>query len=165
MKNKENVRTIYIFQTRENNKMDELLDRIHQLESNEAIILKESNELREQNELLEFRIIELEESSTDKVTFNSIKYDFNSANEFFRIDTSLIYMNMSPIGRRLSYPILTCITDVFKPNRQFPKTKAMSKLKMVTALLFICGTAWKLSTASALFPSLSLFLAFFIIPA
>lgn len=49
--------------------MDELLERIHHLESNEAIILKESNELREQNELLEFRIIELEESSTDKVTF------------------------------------------------------------------------------------------------
>lgn len=44
--------------------MDELLDRIHQLESNEAMILKESNELREQNELLEFRIIELEEATT-----------------------------------------------------------------------------------------------------
>lgn len=51
--------------------MDELLDRIHQLENNEAMILKESNELREQNELLEFRIIELEEatatSAIDKV--------------------------------------------------------------------------------------------------
>lgn len=56
--------------------MDELLERIHQLESNEASILKESNELREQNELLEFRIIELEESSADKVR-HSIKNYFN----------------------------------------------------------------------------------------
>lgn len=48
-------------QTRENNRTDELLERIHQLECKEAIILKESHELREQNELLEFRIIELEE--------------------------------------------------------------------------------------------------------
>lgn len=54
-------------QTRENNKHDELLERIHQLESKEAIILKESHELREQNELLEFRIIELEEGA-DKVS-------------------------------------------------------------------------------------------------
>lgn len=54
-------------QTRENNKTDELLERIHQLENNEAVILKESHELREQNELLEFRIIELEEATTDKV--------------------------------------------------------------------------------------------------
>lgn len=52
--------------------MDELLERIHQLENNEAIILKESNELREQNELLEFRIIELEETSTDKVSIKLI---------------------------------------------------------------------------------------------
>lgn len=57
----------YHFQTRENNKVDELMERIHQLENNEATILKESNELKEQNELLEFRIIELEESTTDKV--------------------------------------------------------------------------------------------------
>lgn len=55
-------------QTRENNKHDELLQRIHHLESKEAIILKESHELREQNELLEFRIIELEEGA-DKVGF------------------------------------------------------------------------------------------------
>lgn len=48
--------------------MDELIERIHQLENNEATILKESNELKEQNELLEFRIIELEESTTDKVS-------------------------------------------------------------------------------------------------
>lgn len=54
-------------QTRENNKHDELLERIHQLECKEAIILKESHELREQNELLEFRIIELEEGA-DKVS-------------------------------------------------------------------------------------------------
>ena len=53
-------------QTRENNKHPELLERIHQLECKEAIILKESHELREQNELLEFRIIELEEGA-DKV--------------------------------------------------------------------------------------------------
>lgn len=53
-------------QTRENNKHNELLERIHQLECKEAIILKESHELREQNELLEFRIIELEEGA-DKV--------------------------------------------------------------------------------------------------
>ncbi|XP_055301822.1 centromere protein F isoform X2 [Sitodiplosis mosellana] len=49
--------------TRENHKHDELLERIHQLECKEAIILKESHELREQNELLEFRIIELEEGA------------------------------------------------------------------------------------------------------
>ncbi|XP_031635433.1 janus kinase and microtubule-interacting protein 3-like [Contarinia nasturtii] len=49
--------------TRENNKHDELHERIHQLECKEAIILKESHELREQNELLEFRIIELEEGA------------------------------------------------------------------------------------------------------
>lgn len=54
-------------QTRENNKQDALLERIHQLECKEAIILKESHELREQNELLEFRIIELEEGA-DKVS-------------------------------------------------------------------------------------------------
>lgn len=53
-------------QTRETNKHDQLLDRIHQMECKEAIILKESHELREQNELLEFRIIELEEGA-DKV--------------------------------------------------------------------------------------------------
>lgn len=56
-------------QTRENNKSDELLERIHQLECKEAIILKESHELREQNELLEFRIIELEEGSDKVRTF------------------------------------------------------------------------------------------------
>lgn len=60
--------------TRESNKHDELLERIHQLECKEAIILKESHELREQNELLEFRIIELEEGA-DKLlnsgSFNS----------------------------------------------------------------------------------------------
>lgn len=54
--------------TRKNNRTDELVERIHQLECKEAIILKESHELREQNELLEFRIIELEEDS-DKVSF------------------------------------------------------------------------------------------------
>lgn len=54
-------------QTRENNRTDELLERIHQLECKEANILKESHELREQNELLEFRIIELEEGG-DKVS-------------------------------------------------------------------------------------------------
>lgn len=54
-------------QTRENNRTGELLERIHQLECKEANILKESHELREQNELLEFRIIELEEGG-DKVS-------------------------------------------------------------------------------------------------
>lgn len=43
------------------------MDRINQLECKEAAILKESHELREQNELLEFRILELEEGS-DKVS-------------------------------------------------------------------------------------------------
>lgn len=56
-------------QTRQNNRTDELLERIHQLECKEAIILKESHELREQNELLEFRIIELEEGG-DKVSLS-----------------------------------------------------------------------------------------------
>lgn len=56
----------YLIQAQETNKTDELVERIHQLESKEAIILKESHELREQNELLEFRIIELEEGG-DKV--------------------------------------------------------------------------------------------------
>lgn len=55
-----------IGQTRENSKTDELLQRIHRMESREAVILKEAHELREQNELLEFRIIELEEGC-DKV--------------------------------------------------------------------------------------------------
>lgn len=60
--------TLLIFQTRENNRTEELLDRINQLECKEATILKEAHELREQNELLEFRILELEEGSCDKVS-------------------------------------------------------------------------------------------------
>lgn len=55
------------FQTRENNRTNELLERINHLECKEAAILKETHELREQNELLEFRILELEEGS-DKVS-------------------------------------------------------------------------------------------------
>lgn len=44
-----------------------LTERIEYLEQREEGLLRETHELREQNELLEFRIIELEESH-DKVS-------------------------------------------------------------------------------------------------
>lgn len=68
---------IISWQTRVNNKTDELLERIHQLECREAIILRESHELREHNELLEFRILELEEAGgSDKVS-NGFRFKIN----------------------------------------------------------------------------------------
>lgn len=48
---------------------DQLLDRIRQLECKESKLVEETHELREQNDLLEFRIVELEESH-DKVRSN-----------------------------------------------------------------------------------------------
>jgi chromosome segregation ATPase len=45
---------------------DRVQDRIKYLEERERRLEKESHELREQNELLEFRILELEENQ-DKV--------------------------------------------------------------------------------------------------
>lgn len=45
------------------------------MESREAVILKEAHELREQNELLEFRIIELEEGCDKvRISFNCINF-------------------------------------------------------------------------------------------
>ncbi|KAJ6636146.1 hypothetical protein Bhyg_14733, partial [Pseudolycoriella hygida] len=46
----------------ENSKMSELMERLSYMECENEKLSKESHELREQNELLEFRIIELEES-------------------------------------------------------------------------------------------------------
>lgn len=63
-----NCRIDIDIQTRDNNKTNELMERIHQMECREAVILREAHELREQNELLEFRIIELEEGC-DKVSW------------------------------------------------------------------------------------------------
>lgn len=68
-----NCRIDIDIQTRDNNKTNELMERIHQMECREAVILREAHELREQNELLEFRIIELEEGC-DKVSW---KIDFS----------------------------------------------------------------------------------------
>lgn len=48
--------------------MNVLLEQLKYLEEKEKYIVRETHEMREQNELLEFRIIELEESH-DKVSF------------------------------------------------------------------------------------------------
>lgn len=50
----------------ENNDFDKLHERIKYLEQKESTLIQEGHELREQNELLEFRILELEETH-DKV--------------------------------------------------------------------------------------------------
>lgn len=47
---------------------DRVQDRVQYLEEREKCLEKETHELREQNELLEFRILELEENQ-DKVRF------------------------------------------------------------------------------------------------
>lgn len=57
---------IDFLQMRDGGKIQQLVDKIKYLEEKESNALKETHELREQNELLEFRIIELEESH-DKV--------------------------------------------------------------------------------------------------
>lgn len=57
----------FYLQTRDG-KNQQLFDKIKYFEQTEATLMKETHELREQNELLEFRIIELEESH-DKVSF------------------------------------------------------------------------------------------------
>lgn len=49
-----------------NNDFDKLHERIKYLEQKESTLIQEGHELREQNELLEFRILELEETH-DKV--------------------------------------------------------------------------------------------------
>lgn len=56
-------------QTRDscNDQVNELLEKLKYLEDKEKYLLRETHEMREQNELLEFRIIELEESH-DKVS-------------------------------------------------------------------------------------------------
>ena len=54
-------------QTRDDGKTQKLKEKIEYFEQREEKLLKETHELREQNELLEFRIIELEESH-DKVS-------------------------------------------------------------------------------------------------
>lgn len=92
---------LFILQTRENNKMDELLERIHQLENNEAVILKESHELKEQNELLEFRIIELEEATTEKVNLFLISYCYRAIEVIFDV---LVAWNWSSIRRKVFQP-------------------------------------------------------------
>ena len=46
---------------------DRVQDRVQYLEEREKCLEKETHELREQNELLEFRILELEENQ-DKVS-------------------------------------------------------------------------------------------------
>lgn len=58
--------TITILQIEEQSEVKKLKDKIARLQCKEEELLKETQELQEQNELLEFRIIELEESN-DKV--------------------------------------------------------------------------------------------------
>ena len=58
------------------------------MECKEAIILKESHELREQNELLEFRIIELEEGA-DKVS-KLLVFIFFTSFSIFRLQSELL---------------------------------------------------------------------------
>lgn len=55
-------------QSANNSKIPQLMERIKYLEDQEHQLEAEANDLREQNELLEFRILELEESN-DKVSF------------------------------------------------------------------------------------------------
>lgn len=50
-----------------------IYERIKELEFKESELLKEAHELREQNDLLEFRIVELEESH-DKVCLIFYRY-------------------------------------------------------------------------------------------
>lgn len=57
-----NLFVSFKFQNLASSKIDERLQRIAYLEKQLQILLEESYELREQNELLEFRNIELEES-------------------------------------------------------------------------------------------------------
>ena len=69
--------SLYSFQTRQeqnNNFMDNdrVQDRVMYLEEREKCLEKETHELREQNELLEFRILELEENQ-DKVRIQRVK--------------------------------------------------------------------------------------------
>ena len=59
------VITVVSLQIKEEDKS--IYERIKELEFRESELLKEAHELREQNDLLEFRIVELEESH-DKVS-------------------------------------------------------------------------------------------------
>ena len=59
------VITVVSLQIKEEDKS--IYEKIKELEFRESELLKEAHELREQNDLLEFRIVELEESH-DKVS-------------------------------------------------------------------------------------------------
>lgn len=60
--------SFFLQQSANNSKIPQLMERIKYLEDQEHQLEAEANDLREQNELLEFRILELEESN-DKVSF------------------------------------------------------------------------------------------------
>ena len=59
---------------------DRVQDRVMYLEEREKRLEKETHELREQNELLEFRILELEENQ-DKVRIEKKEQKTNSKRE------------------------------------------------------------------------------------
>lgn len=75
-----------MLQTANNSKTPQLMERIKYLEEQGHQLEAEANDLREQNELLEFRILELEETN-DKVCiyyFVSLKLCFeNTKHQFY----------------------------------------------------------------------------------
>lgn len=84
------------FQTKGDGKS--IYERIKELEYKESELLKEAHELREQNDLLEFRIVELEESH-DKVR--------NCKMEIYNTDSAVAWwlkllLNVG-ISRRVSF--------------------------------------------------------------
>ncbi|XP_017462042.1 PREDICTED: janus kinase and microtubule-interacting protein 3-like, partial [Rhagoletis zephyria] len=62
-----------------NAKLQQLMARVKQLEEQEHQLSTEADELREQNELLEFRILELEETN-DKVSKVALNVRLNVGN-------------------------------------------------------------------------------------
>lgn len=66
---------LYLEQNANNTKIPQLMERIKCLEEQEHQLQTEANDLREQNELLEFRILELEETN-DKVFMLSTNHIF-----------------------------------------------------------------------------------------
>lgn len=71
---------------------DRVQDRVMYLEEREKRLEKETHELREQNELLEFRILELEENQ-DKVRIEKNRKQTVNGNEGRRIRTFfMMYM-------------------------------------------------------------------------
>lgn len=65
------TKTFPLQKDNENTKITDLMERLAYMECDREKLSKESHELREQNELLEFRIIELEESHDKVSSFRS----------------------------------------------------------------------------------------------